>query len=342
MTLNDSEDSSKKSSICESEIQSLKSNEDDISVEKSIGDEDSIEYISLDVSVVSLKSKTSSIQSTIDVNVKELADAETTIQEKIEVGPKATVSRVSHYIYISLFIFVACITMLAYQITRTPNDSKVNLPNTTRRNSSETLHDFDCYAFKGDGFCDDEANTELCNYDQGDCCDPHLDRSLCTDCFCFVEYFPTKDYMEYSVVGIIDGELSSARHGDGNCDLVFNNYEQFFDAGDCCLANPTIYYEGLKYGLTGMTIPDYSDPPRPCAEDECECIPNNLVCNETQLGDGKCQDYNNGPLCDYDLGDCCLRWTADPDIDECVNCRCHLGQTFLFTEEFREEIFGPN
>lgn len=40
MTLNDSEDSSKKSSICESEIQSLKSNEDDISVEKSIGDED--------------------------------------------------------------------------------------------------------------------------------------------------------------------------------------------------------------------------------------------------------------------------------------------------------------
>ena len=107
MTLNDSEDSSKKSSICESEIQSLKSNEDDISVEKSIGDEDSIEYISLDVSIVSLKSKTSSIQSTIDVNVKELADAETTIQEKIEVGPKATVSRVSHYIYISLFIFVA-------------------------------------------------------------------------------------------------------------------------------------------------------------------------------------------------------------------------------------------
>ena len=29
----------------------------------------------------------------------------------------------------------------------------------------------------------------------------------------------------------------------------------------------------------------------------------------------------NGPLCDYDLGDCCLRWTADPDadVDECVN-----------------------
>ena len=49
----------------------------------------------------------------------------------------------------------------------------------------------------------------------------------------------------------------------------------------------------------------------------------------------------NGPLCDYDLGDCCLRWNADPDIDECVNCRCHLGQTFFFTEEFREEIFGP-
>ena len=346
-------DSSEKSSICESEIRSLKS-KGDISIEKFINDEDSIErieYISLDVlSVVSLnedyfKSKSPSLQSKIDdvVNVKEVKETTIKVQEKIEVKSKSTISRGSHYIYICLFIFVACITMLAYQITRTPHDSKVNLSK-KMKSSNETLFDFDCYAFKGDGFCDDEANNELCNYDEGDCCDPHFDRSLCIECFCYIEYFPNKDYLKYSVVGLLNGPrggLSHARHGDGNCDLEFNIYEQFFDAGDCCLANRTIYYEGLEYGSTGMAIPVYSDPPRPCAENECECIPNNLVCNETQIGDGKCQDYNNGPLCDYDLGDCCLRWTADPDVDECANCFCHLGQTFFFTEEFREEIFGP-
>ena len=36
------------------------------------------------------------------------------------------------------------------------------------------------------------------------------------------------------------------------------------------------------------------------------CIQSNIFCNEEELGDGICQAYNNGPLCDHDLGDCCL------------------------------------
>ena len=36
----------------------------------------------------------------------------------------------------------------------------------------------------GDGFCDDEVNTELCYYDMGDCCDYPSDQSLCTECLC--------------------------------------------------------------------------------------------------------------------------------------------------------------
>ena len=119
----------------------------------------------------------------------------------------------------------------------------------------------------------------------------------------------------------------------------FNNYEQFFDAGDCCLPNPTVFYEGEKVNSAyGFSNPWFSNPPRPCLENECICIPNNLVCNATQLGDGKCQDYNNGPLCDYDLGDCCLRWMPDFDIDECCNCLCHLGYDHFLTNNIPTNV----
>ena len=85
-------DSSEKSSICESEIRSLRSKAN-FSIEKFINDEDSIEsieYIALDVlSVVSLnedyfKSKSPSLQSKIDdvVNVKEVTESIIKVQEK--------------------------------------------------------------------------------------------------------------------------------------------------------------------------------------------------------------------------------------------------------------------
>lgn len=36
----------------------------------------------------------------------------------------------------------------------------------------------------GDGQCDDEVNTAVCNYDGGDCCGSNPDTSLCTLCSC--------------------------------------------------------------------------------------------------------------------------------------------------------------
>ena len=245
---------------------------------------------------------------------------------------KAKKSRKSSFIII-LIIFAACVTMVLYQIAREKDPNAIDLlkttDNTTGMNLSST---FDCFTFKGDGFCDDEANNEFCDFDEGDCCDAQSDRSQCSECWCKIEYFQTKSYLDCDKVNIIHDKLSWATHGDGNCDEDFNNYEQFFDAGDCCLPNPTVFYEGEKFDSAyGFSNPWFSNPPRPCLENECICIPNNLVCNATQLGDGKCQDYNNGPLCDYDLGDCCLRWMPDFDIDECCNCLCHLGYDHFLT-----------
>ena len=36
----------------------------------------------------------------------------------------------------------------------------------------------------GDGYCDDVINTELCNYDGGDCCGSSIDTTYCIECQC--------------------------------------------------------------------------------------------------------------------------------------------------------------
>ena len=232
---------------------------------------------------------------------------------------------------ITVFVLAASVTMLIYQINREECPNEINLLDSIENGTVETIFELNCQELKGDGFCDDEINNEFCNYDGGDCCDQNLDRSMCTDCFCHIEYFQTTEYLNCPQVNHnANGEYSFAYHGDGHCDEEFNNYEKFFDAGDCCLPNPTIFFEGeVKDPINQYVIPKFADPPRPCNENECVCIPNNLVCNTTQLGDGICQDFNNGPLCDHDLGDCCLKfWNFYPDESKgnCCNCFCHLGE----------------
>ena len=93
--------------------------------------------------------------------------------------------------------------------------------------------------------------------------------------------------------------------GDGICNLQWNNVENYFDVGDCCLDNTLcakyIYYTGNRlYSSLVNDFNNYIDCPLDI------CVKSNIYCNVTQLGDGICQDYNNGPLCDFDQGDCYL------------------------------------
>ena len=47
----------------------------------------------------------------------------------------------------------------------------------------------------GDGWCSDEANTEQCNFDGGDCCGDFPKNDFCSACWChtdrkyFVRFF---------------------------------------------------------------------------------------------------------------------------------------------------------
>ena len=113
--------------------------------------------------------------------------------------------------------------------------------------------------------------------------------------------------------------------GNGYCDLNYNNEDNFFDVGDCCL-------EDLQCRLKFYNFTNFV--PRFCPENTC--IKSNLFCIPEELGDGICQDHNNGPFCDYDLGDCCLTGGLE-DLDlvrgtfaiegpknttECCDCLC--------------------
>ena len=54
-----------------------------------------------------------------------------------------------------------------------------------------------------------------------------------------------------------------------------------------------------------------------------QCIDSNVFCDLDTLGDGKCQDYNNGPKCDFDLGDCCrIDVGYNENGTQCCHCQC--------------------
>ena len=102
--------------------------------------------------------------------------------------------------------------------------------------------------------------------------------------------------------------------GDGVCDSDLNNAHDFFDVGDCCLnhLNETKCKKKI-YGPNGSNKVFEIDCP------ENACIKSTNYCIQELLGDGICHDQNNGPYCDYDLGDCCIR---NKVLDFCCTCSC--------------------
>ena len=111
---------------------------------------------------------------------------------------------------------------------------------------------------------------------------------------------------------------------DGSCDLNQNTEDNFFDFGDCCLEDISCR---VKFFNSSNYVEKYC-PTNPC-------IRSNIFCVEEELGNGICEDYNNGPYCDYDLGDCCLSppnhsWTTPGEISKRDCCICSCKQNALY------------
>ena len=112
-----------------------------------------------------------------------------------------------------------------------------------------------CYnhAYIGDGYCDDDNNNDVCNYDGGDCCLDHVLTDWCTICIC-IEDNPTTVEVEGSGLTTTTlGNCITPLIGDGYCDDENNQEACSYDNGDCCLAEvQTLYCDICICNETGL------------------------------------------------------------------------------------------
>ncbi len=156
-----------------------------------------------------------------------------------------------------------------------------------------------------DGYCDNEANSQQCNYDGGDCC---LQPSKCFSC--------GANECNCHETGLNQcGCLDFSEANDGYCD-GYNNYAECdYDGGDCCLASSscllTCHGDGCICHETG----------------QLHCADTNQLCSlDSWINDGHCHQYANNEECHFDGGDCCMH----PSIcltscyeGEGSSCLCH-------------------
>ena len=88
----------------------------------------------------------------------------------------------------------------------------------------------DNFTLVGNGFCNDETNNEICNYDGGECCVMNVMTDYCSECACYGQ-----------------GTCAAGYHplvGNGFCDDDTNIAECNYDGGDCC-SNPNMVDNGF-------------------------------------------------------------------------------------------------
>ena len=232
-----------------------------------------------------------------------------------------------------LSLFCAFIVMFIWLI----NGNDTNEAQTIEEAKNETESGSSLCPFwelTGDGYCDDETNIPECGYDYNDCCLLENDRSLCTNCTCHLSEDEVQLFKDQSCLDgghklynpYVEGffpellPVPGSHHlGNGVCDLIFNIDKYFFDIGDCCLEFNLYEEMTCRFEAVYVECPQHT------------CIRSNNFCIAEELGDGICQDHNNGPFCHYDLGDCCSPHNnhleiSDPKAKDCCGCYCHDHQ----------------
>ena len=239
------------------------------------------------------------------------------MQEKL-----ATKSYLSRVCYAFLGLTIAFVLVFIFWTNKRSNpEFAVPPPSTLDTKDNNTCP---VWSLVGDGYCDDEANIAECGHDLNDCCQVENDRSLCQNCSCVLSSEERQVIKEKAC----KKEEYNYHLGDGICDHAYNKAENFFDVGDCCLTFQDHQYLTCRQEINDGLIHTQQYGFFPCFGNLC--IESNNFCIPDQLGDGICQDHNNGPFCDYDLGDCCLNLSFGYKVEKhgCCSCTCHGGSIF--------------
>ena len=255
----------------------------------------------------------------VKAKTKSRKSKEDKIREQELIRKDKMLCKVQYAMYSFLSIFYAFVVMIIWYTSWLENKTITieigNVQTDIIAGSNSSGCPF--WDITGDGFCDDEANIVECGYDLKDCCEMGNDRTLCEDCFCFI---PEADKASIEEKYLEKCSLFIPQYlGRGNCDLNMNNVENYFDLGDCCL-------EDVSCRIKFFNETDYVT--KYCPENPC--IRSNIFCVQEELGNGLCEDHNNSPYCDYDLGDCCIYGqnygpptsTRHPSKIDCCECAC--------------------
>ena len=238
------------------------------------------------------------------------------------------ISRRIQFIAFSLVSIAAAFAVMIiwYNAWLKENQIEEKQSKTTNQSSkSNTTCPF--WEITGDGYCDDQANIPECGYDFSDCCQAENDRNICQNCTCHlsgsqIQGFKAENCEKSHLMKNMS--LLTTNHavldymmylGDGTCNPNYNKAEYFFDIGDCCMEmGPDTICQYVELETQERTCV-------PCPENQC--IISNNFCIAEELGDGICQDHNNGPYCEYDMGDCLL--APKKSKDGC--CYCYFRTT---------------
>ena len=223
------------------------------------------------------------------------------VNEEFQDAKAAKKSYLSKVCYVFLGLTIAFVLVFIFWTHQSNKRSGPKPPSTLVTKDNATCP---VLSLVGDGYCDDEANIVKCGHDLDDCCQVENDRSLCQNCSCILSS------SERQVIKEENCGLFNFFLGDGVCDLQYNKAENFFDIGDCCLNIQDLMCRQKK--IHNSVYEYFTCPENLCIESNNFCIPE-------QLGDGICQDHNNGPFCDMDLGDCCLNLPIG-----CCTCSCKV------------------
>ena len=158
-----------------------------------------------------------------------------------------------------------------------------------------------------DGYCDDIANTEICNWDGGDCCGTNPDIEYCTECQCqeTTAAPPTAapPTAPTTAAPTTAPTTTTAPPPTAPTTVTTTAPPSTYTSGT---ATATTAGGGGSGGFTtGEPSGSTSQPPGGCTTG--------------WITDGYCDDINNNMDCNYDGGDCC---GCNVNTAWCTECQC--------------------
>ena len=158
------------------------------------------------------------------------------------------------------------------------------------------------WAVKGNGFCDDAANTFGCQWDGGDCCGDNVVHGKCDLCNC----------LEDTQIDTSNLQCETGSYYDGVCDTRNKYHKCTYDGFDCCLGldgqldvELCESFKVCQINLFENGICDQVNNKESCLFDLGECSNETSIdCIEILKGDGVCDLWNNHLKCNLDGEDC--------------------------------------